>query len=266
MLSLQNINKCYAGHVVLDNISFDVNHGEIVSILGPSGCGKTTLLNIILGLTQADQGQILFKGKVVSNLPMKQRGFNIVFQDYALFPNLNTRQNIEYGLKNRQEAIDPKEVTELVTLLGLTPHLHKPIELLSGGQKQRVALARTLVMQPKLLLLDEPLSALDGMMKESIKERIKAIAKTYHLSTLIVTHDPEEAMTLSDKILILNEGKVEQYGTPTQIIQRPANDFVQSFILDQLHIKQRNIIQLFNPLDKPIAPPLFWRGDEQKTA
>lgn len=245
MLSLTNISKQYGDHTVLQDIAFTVEPGAIVSILGPSGCGKTTLLNIILGLVDADSGHIMFQGQDVSKYPMRQRGFNIVFQDYALFPHLNTRKNIEYGLANHKKKPDSAYVDELIGLLGLTPHLDKPIDLLSGGQKQRVALARTLVMHPKVLLLDEPLSALDGVIKESIKARIKTIAKTLQLTTLIVTHDPEEAMTLSDKILILNEGKIAQYGTPAEIINQPANDFVAAFILDQLQIKRHNILQLF---------------------
>lgn len=185
-----------------------ISDGEIVSILGPSGCGKTTLLNLILGLTDADSGKIIFDGQDITNVPMEKRGFNIVFQDYALFPNLNVMQNITYGLKNTPNISTQEEINELIELLGLKPHLNKKIDQLSGGQKQRVALARTMVMKPKILLLDEPLSALDGVIKESIKEKIKQIARDYHLTTIIVTHDPEEALTLSDKVLIVNDGSI----------------------------------------------------------
>ena len=183
-----------------------------MSILGPSGCGKTTLLNLILGLTDADGGEILFQGENVLNVPMEQRGFNIVFQDYALFPNLNVYKNITYGLRNNPSISTRQEVEDLIDLLGLREHLDKKIEQLSGGQKQRVALARTMVMKPKILLLDEPLSALDGVIKESIKAKIKQIARDYHLTTIIVTHDPEEALTLSDKVLIIQNGTISQYG------------------------------------------------------
>ena len=165
-------------------------------------------MNAILGLTEIDGGQIIFDGKDLTNVPMKDRGFNIVFQDYALFPNLNAYENIVYGLRNKPGISSAEEVQELISLLGLKEHLNKRIDQLSGGQKQRVALARTLVMKPKILLLDEPLSALDGVIKESIKERIQLIAKQYHLTTIIVTHDPEEALTLSDKVLIINEGQI----------------------------------------------------------
>ena len=227
-----------------------ISDGEIVSILGPSGCGKTTLLNLILGLTDADSGKIIFDGQDITNVPMEKRGFNIVFQDYALFPNLNVMQNITYGLKNTPNISTQEEVNELIELLGLKPHLNKKIDQLSGGQKQRVALARTMVMKPKILLLDEPLSALDGVIKESIKEsikeKIKQIARDYHLTTIIVTHDPEEALTLSDKVLIVNDGSISQYGAPEEIITTPQNAFIKEFILNQLEIKRNNIFALFH--------------------
>lgn len=245
-LELKNITKKYDGVTILDDISLSINQGEIISILGPSGSGKTTLLNLILGLTTVDSGKILFHGKDITHTSMEKRGFNIVFQDYALFPNLNALQNITYGLKNKPDISTKQEVDDLIELLGLQEHLNKRIDQLSGGQKQRVALARTMVMKPKILLLDEPLSALDGVIKESIKERIKTIAKEYHLTTIIVTHDPEEALTLSDRVLIINEGKISQYGKPQDIIIRPDNQFVKDFILNQLEIKKNNIYSLFN--------------------
>lgn len=246
MLELKNIKKSYDGVTVLKNIDLTISDGEIVSILGPSGCGKTTLLSLILGLTDADSGKIIFDGQDITNVPMEKRGFNIVFQDYALFPNLNVMQNITYGLKNTPNISTQEEVNELIELLGLKPHLNKKIDQLSGGQKQRVALARTMVMKPKILLLDEPLSALDGVIKESIKEKIKQIARDYHLTTIIVTHDPEEALTLSDKVLIVNDGSISQYGAPEEIITTPQNAFIKEFILNQLEIKRNNIFALFH--------------------
>ena len=245
MLKLEQIKKSYDGVEILKEMNLEIEDGEIVSILGPSGCGKTTLLNLILGITEADSGKIWFNGEDITNLAMEKRGFNIVFQDYALFPNLNVYKNIVYGLKNRPGISTEKEVEELIELLGLKEHLNKKIDQLSGGQKQRVALARTLVMKPKILLLDEPLSALDGVIKESIKEKIKTIAKEFHLTTIIVTHDPEEALTLSDHVLIIQEGKIAQYDTPEEIIKNPGNGFVREFILKQLEIKKNNIYSLF---------------------
>ena len=244
MLELKKIRKSYEGIEVLKNINLKIEKGEIVSILGPSGCGKTTLLNLILGLTQVSEGRIIFDGEDITQMPMEKRGFNIVFQDYALFPNLNVYENIVYGLKNKPNISTTKEVQDLINLLGLGKHLTKKIEELSGGQKQRTVLARTLVMKPKILLLDEPLSALDGI-KESIKQKIKEIARDFKLTTIIVTHDPEEALTLSDKVLIVNEGQISQFGTPEEIIKKPANDFVSEFILRQLEIKRNNILELF---------------------
>lgn len=245
MLELKHIQKSFDGVPVLKDISIQVEDGEIVSILGPSGCGKTTLLNLILGITQADSGSIIYNGEELTHAAMEKRGFNIVFQDYALFPNLNVYQNITYGLKNKPEISTKEEVEELIALLGLSDHLNKRVDQLSGGQKQRVALARTMVMKPRILLLDEPLSALDGVIKESIKDRIKTIAREFHLTTIIVTHDPEEALTLSDRVLIIDQGSIAQYGCPADIIQKPANDFVKKFILNQLEIKRNNIFALF---------------------
>lgn len=245
MLELKNVKKSYDGTPVLADISLSIEDGEIVSILGPSGCGKTTLLNLILGIVDADDGAIIFNGEDITKVPMEKRGFNIVFQDYALFPNLNVYQNITYGLRNRPEISSREEVEELIHLLGLEEHLQKRIGQLSGGQKQRVALARTMVMKPKILLLDEPLSALDGVIKESIKNRIRTIAREFHLTTIIVTHDPEEALTLSNRVMIINEGKIAQFGKPEDIIEKPENGFVRKFILNQLEIKKNNIYALF---------------------
>lgn len=246
MLELKNVKKSYDGTVILSDINLSIDDGEIVSILGSSGSGKTTLLNIILGITGCDSGQLLFDGKDITQTAMEDRGFNIVFQDYALFPNLNAYQNITYGLRNRPDISTKEEVEDMIELLGLKEHVNKKIEQLSGGQKQRVALARTLVMKPKILLMDEPLSALDGVIKESIKEKIKTIAKEFNLTTIIVTHDPEEALSLSDKVMILNKGNIVQYAAPGEIIECPKDDFVKSFILRQLEIKRNNILELFS--------------------
>lgn len=245
MLELEHIKKEYDGVTILNDINLQINDGEIVSILGPSGCGKTTLLNLILGLVEADGGKIIFNGKDITYTPMEKRGFNIVFQDYALFPNLNVIKNIRYGLKNKPGISSEKEINDLIELLGLKEHLNKKIEQLSGGQKQRVALARTLVMKPKILLLDEPLSALDGVIKELIKAKIREIAREYHLTTVIVTHDPEEALTLSNHVMIINKGNISQFGTPDEIVNTPKNEFVEKFILQQLEIKRNNIYTLF---------------------
>ena len=246
MLKLNGIKKSFDGTAVLNDISLEIGDSQIVSILGSSGGGKTTLLNIILGLLQPDSGRVVFNGNDITNTPMERRGFNIVFQDYALFPNLTAYKNIVYGLRNYPDRSTKEEIEALIDLLDLRGHLNKKIDQLSGGQKQRVALARTMVMKPKILLLDEPLSALDGVIKESIKEKIVTIAKEFHLTTIIVTHDPEEALTISDKVLILNKGKIEQFAEPSEIIKNPKSQFVNDFILRQLEVKKNNIYKLFN--------------------
>ena len=247
----ETYKKSYDGVTILNDVNLEIEKGEIVSILGPSGCGKTTLLNLILGMTDADSGSILLEGEDITRVPMEKRGFNIVFQDYALFPNLNVYQNITYGLRNKPGISSKQEVEEFIDLLGLREHLEKKIDQLSGGQKQRTELARTMVMKPKILLLDEPLSALDGVIKESIKAKIKEIAREFQLTTIIVTHDPEEALTLSDKVLIVNRGGIAQFGRPEEIIEHPADSFVKEFILNQLEIKKNNIFTLFRQEQNP---------------
>lgn len=245
MLKLDGISKTFSHHEVLKEINVSIAKGEIVSILGASGSGKTTLLNIILGLEQPTNGQLLYDGEDITKQVMEKRPFNIVFQDYALFPNLSAYENLVYGLRKQKNITSKEELQELIDLLDLNDHLDKRIHQLSGGQKQRVALGRTLVMKPQVLLLDEPLSALDGVIKESIKERIQLIAKKLNLTTIIVTHDPEEALTLSDKIMVLKDGRIAQYSTPKEIVTNTMEPFVQAFIVDQLKIKRRNIERIF---------------------
>lgn len=245
MLELLGVTKRYGEQTVLDDISLTVENGQIVSILGPSGGGKTTLLNVLLGITDVTSGKIVYNGEDITRIPMEKRGFNIVFQDYALFPSLSAVENITYGLRNNPGISSQEEVDELIELLGLSEHLEKHIDQLSGGQKQRVALARTLVTKPRLLLLDEPLSALDGVIKESIKQKIKQIVDQYELTTIMVTHDPEEALTMSDRVLIMNAGRIAQYSTPEEIVHAPVSQFIKDFILRQLIIKRNNIYALF---------------------
>ena len=238
----------------IGNFSLDVAFSageEMFALLGASGCGKSMTLKCIAGIETPDEGKIVLNGRTLFdsekkiNLIPQKRKVGYMFQDYALFPNLNAYENIVYGLRNKPGISSAEEVQELISLLGLKEHLNKRIDQLSGGQKQRVALARTLVMKPKILLLDEPLSALDGVIKESIKERIQLIAKQYHLTTIIVTHDPEEALTLSDKVLIINEGQISQFDQPHVIVTQPRTQFVEKFILSQLRIKRDNIFRLF---------------------
>lgn len=245
MLELKEIRKSFQGTRVLDGISVEIGHGQIISLLGSSGSGKTTILNLILGLLDPDSGSICFNGEDITRVPMRQRGFNIVFQDFALFPNLNAYENITYSLRNLKHSVTSEDADNLIDFLGLRSHLSKRIQELSGGQKQRVALARTLMTKPRILLMDEPFSALDSVIKESVKKRVKDIARQFNLTTIIVTHDPEEALTLSDRVLIINEGKIAQYDTPQEIIHNPAGPFVEKFILSQLNSKRKNLAALF---------------------
>ncbi|MCJ1657259.1 ABC transporter ATP-binding protein [Staphylococcus sp. NRL 16/872] len=245
MLELKDVSKSFGSNEVLKNINLNIENGEIVSLLGPSGCGKTTLLNLILGLENVTSGKIIFNNQEIHEKSMQKRGFNIVFQDFCLFPHLDAYNNIIYGLKNQKKDPHSKEVTDLIELLELRPHLRKKIHELSGGQKQRVSIARTVVMEPKILLMDEPLSALDGVIKESIKDMIQKVSKSMGLTTIIVTHDPEEALTMSDKVVVIEDGHIAQFGTPSEIINTPVNAFVEKFILNQLHIKRGNIYRLF---------------------
>ena len=230
MLKLQNIKKSYDGTTVLDGISLEIPDGEIVSILGPSGCGKTTLLNMILGITEPDSGKIEFNGKDITDSPMEKRGFNIVFQDYALFPNLNVYQNITYGLKNKPDISSKEEVDELIGLLGLKDHLPKKIEQLSGGQKQRVAMGRAIVRHPKVFLMDEPLSNLDAKLRTQMRIEIMRLYKELQTTFIYVTHDQTEAMTLGTRIVVMKDGIIQQVDTPQRLYDFPANRFVAGFI------------------------------------
>ena len=230
MLTLNNLKKSYDQTSILNGISLSIETGEIVSILGPSGSGKTTLLNCILGITEIDSGSVVFNGQDVTGVSMEERGFNIVFQDYALFPNLNAYENITYGLKNKPGISTQQEVNELIELLGLSQHLDKHIDQLSGGQKQRVALARALVIEPSVLLFDEPLSNLDAKLRVTMRTEIRKIQQKVGITAIYVTHDQSEAMSISDKIIIMSKGKVEQIGTPREIYYHPNSRFVADFI------------------------------------
>ena len=206
MLELKNVKKSYDGTPVLTDISLNIGDGEIVSILGPSGCGKTTLLNLILGIVDSDGGQIIYNGEDITNVPMEKRGFNIVFQDYALFPNLNVYQNITYGLRNNPEISSKEEVEDLIHLLGLEEHLNKRIGQLSGGQKQRTAVARAIITDPRLILADEPTGALDS---RSTDELLSLFAKINQKgqTILMVTHSVKAA-SRAGRVLFIRDGEV----------------------------------------------------------
>lgn len=217
MLELTHIQKSFDGVTVLKDISMQVEEGEIVSILGPSGCGKTTLLNLILGIVEADAGTICYNGEDLTRAAMEKRGFNIVFQDYALFPNLNVYQNITYGLKNRPGISTQKEVEELIHLLGLEEHLSKRVDQLSGGQKQRVAIARVFLKAPPILILDEATSALDSVTEARIQGAFDRLARGR--TTLIIAHRLSTIRS-SDRILVIQDGVIAEEGSHAELLAR----------------------------------------------
>lgn len=236
---LKNISKSFGNKKVLDDISLVVEEGEMLSLLGPSGCGKTTTLNIIAGLLKPDNGDILFGNSSILNIAVEKRGAVIVFQDYLLFPHLNVAQNIEFGLKmakvdkvKRQEQV--KRMLQLVQLDG---YEKKYPDELSGGQKQRVAIARALAIEPKVLLLDEPFSNLDMRLRESMRDFILQIQRKLKITTILVTHDKEEALMTSDKIAVMLDGKIRQFGTPTELYQRPVSPEVANFFGEKNYIR-----------------------------
>ncbi len=231
-LSVKNINKYFGDFQALNNISFDVKEGEFVCILGPSGCGKTTLLRVIAGLESQSEGLINQNNKDISLLPPDQRDFGIVFQSYALFPNLSVKNNISFGLKTRKQNKETinKRVDELLELVGLSDHINKFSAQLSGGEQQRVALARALAPSPGLLLLDEPLSALDAKVRQYLRLEIKNLQRQLGVTTIMVTHDQEEALTMADRIILMNNGVIEQEGSPQDLYSKPKTAFSANFI------------------------------------
>ncbi len=231
-LSIRNLWKAFGDFLALKDISLDINDGELVCFLGPSGCGKTTLLRAIAGLDLQTRGTVIQDGKDVSNLPPSMRDFGIVFQSYALFPNLTIKKNIAFGLENtgRSKPEIKARVAELLELVGLPEQGSKYPAQLSGGQQQRIALARAIATNPGLLLLDEPLSALDAKVRVYLRHEIKDLQRKLGVTTVMVTHDQEEALALADRIVVMDQGTIEQVGTPTEIYREPASLFVADFI------------------------------------
>jgi putative spermidine/putrescine transport system ATP-binding protein len=231
-LRIEGVHKAFGSFVALKSIDLAIHPGELVCFLGPSGCGKTTLLRIIAGLEQQTAGRIVQNGRDVSNAPPAARDYGIVFQSYALFPNLTIRDNIAYGLVNRRKGRDAIEarVKELLTLVGLPDAGPKFPAQMSGGQQQRVALARALATAPSLLLLDEPLSALDAKIRVSLRTEIREIQRELGITTIFVTHDQEEALSISDRIVVMNGGIAEQVGSPFEVYNHPATRFVATFV------------------------------------
>lgn len=231
-LALVNLGKQLGGKTVIDNLSMEIQSGELVCLLGASGSGKTTTLRMIGGFIPVDQGRILIDGHDVAHLTPDKRPTGMVFQSYALWPNMDVFQNVAYGLRVRRlpRAEIREKVADVLKLVGLEDHVKKFPPQLSGGQQQRVALARSLVLQPKVLLLDEPLSNLDAKLRERVREDIRRIQQMAGITTVFVTHDQEEALSISDRIAVLEAGRIEQYDTPASLYGRPATRFVATFI------------------------------------
>ncbi len=232
MLTLRNIHKSFDTTPALKGVSFEIAPREIVALLGPSGCGKSTLMNVIAGLAVPDAGQVLWNGRDLAGLPPHKRGFGLMFQDYALFPHMNATENIAFGLKmSRQPSpeIDAR-LQELLALVGLTGYARRDVNTLSGGEQQRVALARSLAPRPRLLMLDEPLGALDRALRERLLDELRAILRQMRQTALYVTHDQQEAFALADRVVVMNTGQAVQVGTPQEIYRQPADLFVARFL------------------------------------
>jgi spermidine/putrescine transport system ATP-binding protein len=232
LIRLKGISKSFDGETVLDNIDLDIHDEEFITLLGPSGCGKTTTLRIIGGFETPDSGDVFFEGKRINDLPPYRRQVNTVFQRYALFPHLNVYENIAFGLRikklsEKEIRTRVKEMLELVNLRGFEK---RHVSTLSGGQQQRVAVARALVNNPKVLLLDEPLAALDLKLRKDMQNELKNIQKKTHITFIYVTHDQEEALTMSDTVVVMAEGRIQQIGSPVDIYNEPVNAFVADFI------------------------------------
>jgi len=229
-LEVREIDKRFGAFTALDNVSISANRGEFVSILGPSGCGKTTMLRVIAGLEAQNSGTVWLNGRDVTRESVTKRNLGIVFQSYALFPNLTVLANVVYGLRKRTTREKQTRGMEMLELVGLADQAHKHPAQLSGGQQQRVALARALAPSPELLLLDEPLSALDARVRVHLRQEIRRIQEQLGITTIMVTHDQEEALTMADRVVVLNAGRLMQFASPHDLYRRPANPFVADFI------------------------------------
>ncbi|MEI3130426.1 MAG: spermidine/putrescine ABC transporter ATP-binding protein [Oscillospiraceae bacterium] len=232
IIELKSISKSFDGEPVLDSISLDIHDNEFITLLGPSGCGKTTTLRIIGGFETPDEGDVIFMGERINDVPPHKRHVNTVFQKYALFPHLNVFENVAFPLRERKvpKAQIQESVNRMLDMVMLSGFSHRRVTSLSGGQQQRVAIARALVNEPKVLLLDEPLGALDLKLRKDMQQELKKIQKNTGITFIFVTHDQEEALSMSDTIVVMSHGKIQQIGTPTDIYNEPVNAFVADFI------------------------------------
>ncbi|MBY7896359.1 ABC transporter ATP-binding protein [Vibrio fluvialis] len=251
-VSVQQLTKRFGDNTVFESIQFDIQQGEFITLLGPSGCGKSTLLRSLAGLNPVDSGSIIVGGEEITHAAPQKRGIGMVFQSYALFPNMTVAGNIGFGLKMQglDKATMAREVAQVIELVALQGKEDCYPHQLSGGQRQRVALARALVVKPRILLLDEPLSALDAKIRKHLRQQIRDIQKELNLTTIFVTHDQEEAMTMSDRIFLMHQGKIVQQGSPESIYTQPENEFVAGFMGHYNLVDAAQAKTLFN-LDTP---------------
>lgn len=238
-LEIKDLTKIYEKKVVLNNLNFTVKDGEFLSILGPSGCGKTTLLKILIGIEKPTSGSIIKNDRNIVNLDSSKRKMGIVFQNYALFPNMTAKENIEYVLraKTKSKEASSKKTDEMLKLVNMFEHQNKYPHELSGGQQQRIAIARTLALSPNIILFDEPMSALDADNRLILRKELKQLQKETNTTMIYITHDQEEAFSLSDRVMVMNNGIIEQIDTPNKIFNHPANDYVYNFVVK--HLKEK---------------------------
>lgn len=242
-IEVKNISKIFDNKLVLNNLNFNVSDGELLSILGKSGCGKTTLLKILIGIEKPSSGSILKNNKNITKYDISKRGMGIVFQNYALFPNMTVLENVSYALKNKLKDKKKayKQAMDVISMVNLEDHINKYPDELSGGQMQRVAIARTLALKPDVILFDEALSALDAENKIILRNKIKELNKKFNITMIFITHDQEEAFSISDRVMIMNDGCIEQIDKPSEIFKHPASKYVEDFVVKQLKEKITSI-------------------------
>ena len=238
-IEVKNISKIFDNKLVLNNLNFNVSDGELLSILGKSGCGKTTLLKILIGIEKPSSGSILKNNKNITKYDISKRGMGIVFQNYALFPNMTVLENVSYALKNKLKDKKKayKQAMDVISMVNLEDHINKYPDELSGGQMQRVAIARTLALKPDVILFDEALSALDAENKIILRNKIRELNKKFNITMIFITHDQEEAFSISDRVMIMNDGCIEQIDKPSEIFKHPVSKYVEDFVVKQLKEK-----------------------------